>query len=243
MYCELLTMASISSESVAKMGDEVSSLLHLFNSFKMAGRSATLVLSTKGGKTTTAKLEVKLSNNKAPSTLPTPPGCQGAEGRHRPQRSAAKRAKANARAAQHRVHLALPFPGGDYGAVVGPPRCSPPPPRPPLRVHPSPTCEDRRRIVTVKRKAGFQPSFSQLDGEGEDSPPPACQYTRPAGPATWDHPVCNHCERCGKCPSLCIGHSGCDCDRYDFDCDVCHCSRYVRYSNPSWTSPAKDFSK
>ena len=145
--------------------------------------------------------------------------------------------------AQHQVHLALPFPGGDYGAVVGPPRCSPPPPRPPLRVHPSPTCEDRRRIVTVKRKAGFQPSFSQLDGEGEDSPPPACQYTRPAGPATWDHPVCNHCERCGKCPSLCIGHSGCDCDRYDFDCDVCHCSRYVRYSNPSWTSPAKDFSK
>ena len=140
-------------------------------------------------------------------------------------------------------HLPLPFPGGDYGAVVGPPRCSPPPPRPPLRVHPSPTCEDRRRIVTVKRKAGFQPSFSQLDGEGEDSPPPACQYTRPAGPATWDHPVCNHCERCGKCPSLCIGHSGCDCDRYDFDCDVCHCSRYVRYSNPSWTSPAKDFSK
>ena len=114
-----------SSESLAKMGDEVASLLNLFNSFKMAGRSATLVLSTKGGKTTTAKLEVELSNNKAPSTLPTPPGCQGAEGHHRPQRSAAKRVKANARAAQHQVHLALPFPGGDYGAVVGPPRCSP----------------------------------------------------------------------------------------------------------------------
>ena len=56
VYCELLTMASISSESVAKMEDEVSSLLHLFNTFKMAGRSATLVLSTKGDKTTTAKL-------------------------------------------------------------------------------------------------------------------------------------------------------------------------------------------
>ena len=118
-------MASISSESVAKMEDEVYSLLHLFNTFKMAGRSATLVLSTKGGKTTTAKLEVELSNTKAPSTLPTPPGCQGAEGRHRPQRSAAKRAKANARAAQHRVHQALPFPGSDYGAAVGPPRCFP----------------------------------------------------------------------------------------------------------------------
>ena len=66
-------MVSISSESVAKMEDEVSSLLHLFKSFKMAGMSATLVLSTKGGKTTTAKLEVELSNNKA----------EGAEGRHR----------------------------------------------------------------------------------------------------------------------------------------------------------------
>ena len=97
-------MVSISSESVAKMEDEVSSLLHLFNSFKMAGKSATLVLSTKGGKTTTAKLEVELSNKKA----------EGAEGRHRPQPSAAKRAKANARAAQHRVHQALPVPGGDY---------------------------------------------------------------------------------------------------------------------------------
>ena len=145
VFCELLTMASISSESVAKMEDEVSSLLHLFNTFKMAGRSATLVLSTKGGKTTTAKLEVELSNNKAPSTLPTPPGCQGAEGRHRPQRSAAKRA----RAVQHRLHQALPFPGGDYGAAVGAPRCSQTPPRRPLHVHPSPTCESCCRFITV----------------------------------------------------------------------------------------------
>ena len=67
------------------MEDKVSSLLHLFNSFKMAGRSATFVLSTKRGKTTTAKLEVELSSTKAPSTPPTLPGCQGAEGRHRPQ--------------------------------------------------------------------------------------------------------------------------------------------------------------
>ena len=100
VHFELLKMVSISSESVAKMEDEVSSLLHLFNSFKMAGKSATLVLSTQGGKTTTAKLEVELSNTKA----------EGAEGRHRPQPSAAKRARANARAAQHRVHQALPFP-------------------------------------------------------------------------------------------------------------------------------------
>ena len=146
------------------MEDEVSSLLHLFNFFKMAGRYATLVLSTKRGKTTTAKLEVELSSTKAPSTPSTLPGCQGAEGRHRPQRSAAKTARANAKAAQHRVHQALPFPEGDYGAAVEPPRCSPTLPRRPLRVHPSPNCQDRRRIVTVKRKAGFQPTFSQLDG-------------------------------------------------------------------------------
>ena len=68
-----------SSESLAKMGDEVASLLNLFNSFKMAGKSATLVLSTKGGKTI-AKLEVNLSNAKSSSstaastTLLTSPG-------------------------------------------------------------------------------------------------------------------------------------------------------------------------
>ena len=110
-----------SSESVAKMGDEVTSLLNLFNSFQMAGKSATLVLSTKGGKTTIAKLEVNLSNAKSSSspstaastTLLTSPGCQALGDRERPQPSAAKRARANARAAQHRVHLALPFPKGD----------------------------------------------------------------------------------------------------------------------------------
>ena len=140
----------------------------------------------RGGKTTTAKLEVELSNNKAPSTLLTSPG-----GRHRPQPSAVKRAKANARAAQHRIHQALPFPEGDYGAAVGPPLCSPPPPRRPLNVHPSPTCEDRRRIVTVKRKAGFQPTFSQLDGEDGDLTP-ACHSTRP-WPGTFDH-QCTMCS-------------------------------------------------
>ena len=44
------------------MGDEIASLLNLFNSFKMAGKSTTFVLSTKGGKTTIAELEVNLSN-------------------------------------------------------------------------------------------------------------------------------------------------------------------------------------
>ena len=34
------------------MGDEVASLLAIFNSFKKSGKSATLILSTKGGEVT-----------------------------------------------------------------------------------------------------------------------------------------------------------------------------------------------
>ena len=85
------------------MEDEVASILALFNSYKKTGKSVTLILSTQGGDVT-AKLEVKLINAKSssssssqapPSTLLTPPGCQ------QPHRSAARRTKANARAAQH----------------------------------------------------------------------------------------------------------------------------------------------
>ena len=120
------------------MGDEVASLLAIFNSFKKSGKSATLILSTRGGEVT-AKLEVKLSNAKSsssssikpsPTTLLTPPGCQASRDRQRPQQSAARRTKANARAAQYRLHQALPFPGGDYTAAVGPA-----PPRRPLHYH------------------------------------------------------------------------------------------------------------
>ena len=150
----------------------MASLLALFNSFKKTGKSATLVLSTKGGDVT-AKLEVKLINAKSsPSSTTTPsptlltsPGCQDSRDRQRPHRSAARRTKANARAAQHRLHQALPFPGGDYTAAVGPP-----PPRRPLRLHPSPKEENRRLMLTVDRKAGFRPTFYQLDWDGD--PPP-----------------------------------------------------------------------
>ena len=115
----------------------MASLLALFNSFKKTGKSATLILSTKGGDVT-AKLEVKLINAKSspsstttPSpTLLTPPGCQDSRDRQRPHRSAARRTKANARAAQHRLHQALPFSGGEYTAAVGPA-----PPRRPLHHH------------------------------------------------------------------------------------------------------------
>ena len=96
-------------------------------------------------------------------------------------------------------------------------KCSAPatPPRRPLQIHPSPTDENRRRILTVDRKAGSQPTFSQLDGEG-DLPPdcPTCQRqidsiapenriegskncSPPHNPATCtDIKPCNNCDEC-----------------------------------------------
>lgn len=159
-----------------KMGDELATLMDLFHSIKKTGRSATLTLSTKGGKATIVKLEFELNDAKPSSSStssassPSLPGCQAASAaaagdRHRHRRSAARRAKANARAAQHRAFQALPFPGGDYSAALGPP--DPSPPQRSLHLHPSPKEENRRLILTVDRKAGFQPTFSQLDGDGD----------------------------------------------------------------------------
>ena len=188
----------------------MASLLALFNSFKKTGKSATLVLSTKGGDVT-AKLEVKLINAKSsPSSTTTPsptlltsPGCQDSRDRQRPHRSAARRTKANARAAQHRLHQALPFPGGDYTAAVGPP-----PPRRPLRLHPSPKEENRRLMLTVDRKAGFRPTFYQLDWDGD--PPPHTPTSEPSlSPCKNDE----HCEICNNCLLLCPDHHGCRCDQ------------------------------
>ena len=166
------------------MVDELSSLLDMFQSFKKSGRSATLTMSTKGGEATKVKLEVELDDAKpspplsSPSTsaasAPSLPGCQAAKGRHRPRGSEARRAKANARAARHRAFQALPF----YWRKCSAPSSTPdrPPPRRPLHIHPSPSDENRRQILTVDRKAGSQPTFSQLDGDG-DLPPdcPRCQ--------------------------------------------------------------------
>ena len=152
-------------------------MLDMFRDFKKAGKSVTLtMLPTKGGRATKVKLEVELDDAKptplstsSPSSAsstsaPSLPGCQAAGDRLRPRDSAVRRAKANARAAQHRAFLALPFPGGDYRAALGAPD---PTPRRPLIVHPFPKDENRRLILTVDRKAGFQPTFSQLDGDGD----------------------------------------------------------------------------
>ena len=221
MFCELLTKVFISSDSVEKMGDELANLMDIFNSFKKAGRSATLTLSTKGSKATKVKLEVELEDAKpsspstttatAPSTsLPCSPGCQAVGVRLRPRRLTAKRAKANARAAQHRAFLALPFPGGDYSAALGPPDPSPPQPHPqPLHIHPSPHQDSgRRQVITVGREVGV-PTFSQLDGDppSPTSPSPATPSASPDSsppsplpPPCFPDPFprCCHCK--GECP-------------------------------------------
>ena len=203
------------------MVDELSSLIDMFQSFKKSGRSATLTMSTKGGEATKVKLEVKLDDAKpspplsssSTASAPSLPGYQAAEDRHRPRGSEARRAKANARAARHRAFQALPFYWRKCSAPPSTP--DPPPPRRPLHIHPSPTDEKRRQILTVDRKAGYQPTFSQLDGE-EDLPPdcPTCQGQRdsiapenripgskncspPHNPATCTNiKPCNNCDKC-----------------------------------------------
>ena len=156
----------------------MSSLIDMFQSFKKSGRSATLIMSTKGGQATKVKLEVELDDAKPsppspPSTssasAPSLPGCQAAGDRHRPRGSEARRAKANARAARHRAFEALPFPWRKCSAAPSTPA---PPPRRPLQIHPSPTDKNCRQILTVQRRAGSQPTFSQLDGVGDL--PPGC---------------------------------------------------------------------
>ena len=171
------------------MGDELANLIDVFNSFKKAGRSAILTLSTKGSNTTKVKLEVELEDAQSPShsattasapsaSLLSSPGYQAVGVRLRPQRSSAKRAKANARAAQHRAFLALPFPGGDYSAAFGPPDPSPRQPQP-FNIHPSPQQDSgRRQVITVGRAEGV-PTFSQLDGD----PPSPTSPTSPTSPS------------------------------------------------------------
>ena len=233
----------------------------MFHSFKKSGRSATLTISTKGGQATKVKLEVELddatppsSSSTSTSTAPSLPGCQATGDRHRPHGSTRRRAKANARAAQHRVFQALPFPEGFSDALSLP---GLPPARRPLQHHPSPTVEGRRKILTVKKPAGCQPSFATLNLDG--APPPTTPpTTSPTTPPTLSHPsppssppppplhisrqppLCQalydhgHCRHCGRCSMLCVDHHGCYCEEEGVvHCDVCHCTKELRHLAPS----------
>ena len=57
----------------------------------------------------------------------------------------------------------------------------------PLQLHPSPKDENRRLIRTVDRKAGYLPTFSQLDGGG-DPPPSPPQSSPPVTPPRFSRP-------------------------------------------------------
>ena len=98
------------------MGDELTSLLEMYHLVKKTGRSATLTLSSKGGKATTAQLVIELDDAAPPpasastSTTSSPSTAAAPATRNRRQRrrSRAARAKANARAAQHQADQASP---------------------------------------------------------------------------------------------------------------------------------------
>ena len=243
-------MVLIWSDSAQKMVDELSSLIEMFHSFKKSGRSATLTMATKGGQATKVKLEVELddanpsslSSSPSPTPAPSLSGCQAAGDRVRPHGSVRRRAKANARAAQHRIFQALPFPGG-FSDTQSPP--DPPPSRRPLQHHPSPTVEGRRKILTVKKPAGCQPTFATLNLDGPPPPSPP-----PAPPSSMRPPLCysncaeifgatGHCPDCGRCAFLCLDHNGCYCDpdKKEDDCRdicaVCECQVGVRRQYPT----------
>ena len=155
-------------------------------------------MSTKEGQATKVKLEVELDDATPSSVSPSPtststtpslPGCQVPGDRLRPRGSVKRRAKANARAAQHRIFQALPFPGG-YGDTRS--LYDPPPSRRPLQLHPSPIVEGQRKILTVKKPAGCQPTFATLNLDGAPSPSPP-----PAPPSSMRPTPCGYnCQNC-----------------------------------------------
>ena len=83
-----------------------------------------------------------------------------------------------------------------YSAALG--SLQPSPPGESLHIHPSPTDKSRRQILTVNRKAGSLPSFSQLDGDGD--PPTAT----PHDPYGWpsNSTPCSENVKCSLCWDL-----------------------------------------
>ena len=153
-------------------------LIRIFDTFCrvwQAGGQATLTTSTEGG-LLKANLDIQLGPPTAACPGAPPPHLQrqtawtstsssthapGQPGagsrrhrRRRRHRGPAAKARSNARAAAHQASLAA----AEVGIAPMPP---PPPPLPP-----PPPPSSTRMIKFVGRKAGIQPSFSQLDGEG-----------------------------------------------------------------------------
>ena len=86
-----------------KMKAEFQKLIKLFEEFEEAGETATLTLSTRGGKSTIKlQLESSLPDTSTTSTHTLPP----ASGRRRRHRGARARARRNQRAAAHQAEAA-----------------------------------------------------------------------------------------------------------------------------------------
>ena len=210
------------------MKAELAKLLALYSEVEENGGSATLSLSTKGGKSifkfTLESPPPAPATTGLPSTSPPAPGNQAVGRRRRRNRGAAARARRNQRAAASQASL----------AEVDPP---PTPPRRSLchLLSPSPN-SGRRRVMSLGRME--MPTFSTLNLDGSSSPPPA--PPPPSPPSSW---ICYddceddlHCSDCGKCVVLCHDHSGCDCYGEEglgisFHCAVCCCGRSLEHQN------------
>ena len=155
---------------------------------------------------------------------------------------------------------AFPFPGGfsDTRSLS-----DPPPLRRPLQLHPSPIVEVQRKILTVKKPAGCQPTFATLNLDGapppttplttpptlshpsppSSPPPPPLHISRqpPLCQAWYDH---GHCKYCGRCSMLCVDHHGCYCEEEGVvHCDVCHCTKELRHLAPSWLQTSSNHNR
>ena len=215
------------------MKAELAKLLALYSEVEENGGSATLSLSTKGGKsifkfTLESPPPPAPPTTGSPSTSPPAPGNQAAGHRRRRNRGAAARARRNQRAAASQASL----------AEVDPP-LQPPPTHPHRPLHhllsPSPT-SGRRRVMSLGRVE--MPTFSSLNLDGSSPPSPAPPPPSPPTPAIC-YDDCDddmHCTKCGKCHVLCHEHSGCDCYGEDgleitFHCALCCCGRSLEFAD------------
>ena len=206
------------------MGAELASLLEVYHLMQKAGRSATLTLSSKGGKATIAKLVIELDDavSTATTSLPSMPAVPAPGSRRHRRRSKAAKAKANARAAKYQATqakcAASPASGEATSASLDRPLLPfPPPPQ-----NPTPA---RRLVTVIRRRANTWTSFNQLDGATEETPPSPLQppshspTASPTEKVRWLQPKCldscepgEHCDLCGLCHLLCEVHAGCICE-------------------------------
>ena len=214
------------------MRAEVQKIFILYEELVEAGNNATLMFSSKGGKST-IKLQLE-SPSPSPLTATTttlPP----APGRRRRHRGAAARARRRQRAADHQAALAQ--------AATSAPLV---PPCRPLHILPSPpTASGRRRVMSVGRPD--MPTFSSLNLDGSPpvppSSPPISPLINPWIPCMNNCDIPDeHCEHCFKCTDLCSEHQGCSCEptrEYRIICSPLDQTRYQIASKDLWCTKCK----